>query len=318
MSVFRRIMNTFSRSKLHQQIDAEIQSHVEMRIADNIAAGMSLEEARRDALLRFGSRTLMRERMTAMDAATAFDSFWRDLRYAARQLRRSPAFTATALVTLILGIGANVVVFSVLNAMLLRPLDVPQPAGLYSVVHKQGGYDNQSYPDYVDFQSKNSTFSGMAAYRLEFAGLSTKDAAYRCWYYRVSGNFFDMLGEQPAQGRFFHASDEHGPNSAPYIVLSYDFWRRNFGLDSHVVGTTVDVNKHPFTIIGVAPAAFHGTEVFVWPDFWMPIVNSASGDTADYLSNRFSHNLLVLGRLKPGVSPQQATDNLQAISQELA
>src|SRR5438067_9344869 len=288
-----------------------------MRIADNIAAGMSPEEARRDALLRFGSRVVMRERMTAADAATAFDAFGRDLRYAARQLRRSPAFTATALVTLILGIGANVVVFSVLNAALLRPLDVPQPAGLCHVVHKQQGYDNQSYPDYLDFKSKNSTFSDMAAYRIESAGLSTKDAAYKCWYYRVSGNFFDMLGVQPAQGRFFHASDEHGPNSAPYIVLSDDFWRAHFDADARIVGTTVDVNKHPFTVIGVAPPAFHGTEVFLWPAFWMPIVNSPSGDTADYLASR-SHNLLILGRLKPGVTAQQATDNLNAIAQELA
>jgi len=317
MSIFRRLANTFSRSELHQEIDAEIQSHVEMRIADNIAAGMSPEEARRDALLRFGSRVVMRERMTAADAATAFDAFGRDLRYAARQLRRSPAFTATALVTLILGIGANVVVFSVLNAALLRPLDVPQPAGLCHVVHKQQGYDNQSYPDYLDFKSKNSTFSDMAAYRIESAGLSTKDAAYKCWYYRVSGNFFDMLGVQPAQGRFFHASDEHGPNSAPYIVLSDDFWRAHFDADARIVGTTVDVNKHPFTVIGVAPPAFHGTEVFLWPAFWMPIVNSPSGDTADYLASR-SHNLLILGRLKPGVTAQQATDNLNAIAQELA
>src|SRR5437764_2045672 len=172
MSIFRRLANTFSRSELHQEIDAEIQSHVEMRIADNIAAGMSPEEARRDALIRFGNRTVMRERMTAMDAATAFDAFGRDLRYAARQLRRSPAFTATALVTLILGIGANVVVFSVLNALVLRPLDVPQPTGLYNVVHKQQGYDNQSYPDYLDFQSTNTTFSDLAAYPIQIAGLT--------------------------------------------------------------------------------------------------------------------------------------------------
>ena len=167
MHIFRRIVNTCSRSKLHQEIDAEIQAHVEMRMADNIAARMSPEEARRDALIRFGNRTVMRERMTAMDAATAFDAFGRDLRYAARQLRRSPAFTATALVTLILGIGANVVVFSVLNALVLRPLDVPQPTGLYNVVHKSPGDDNQSYPDYVDFRSKNSTFTDMAAYRFQ-------------------------------------------------------------------------------------------------------------------------------------------------------
>src|SRR5256885_1661530 len=166
MSFFHRIVNSFQRSKVEQEFDRELKSHLEMRIADNIAAGMTPEGARRDALIRFGNRVVMRERITAADAATAFDSFGRDLRYAGRQLRRSPAFTASALVTLTLGIGANVIVFSVLNAMLLKPLDVPHPAGLYSVVHKQGGYDNQSYPDYVDFQSKNSTFSGMAAYRV--------------------------------------------------------------------------------------------------------------------------------------------------------
>lgn len=318
MSVFRRIVNTFSRSKLHQEIDAEIQSHVEMRIADNVAAGMSPEEARRDASIRFGSRFVMRERIAAADAATAFDAFGRDLRYAARQLRRSPAFTATALVTLILGIGTNVVVFGVLNAMVLRPVDVPQPIGLYNVVHKSPGNDNQSYPDYVDFRTKNSTFSDMVAYRIEQAGLSTRNTAYKCWYYRVSGNYFDMLGVQPAQGRLFHASDEHGPHSAPYIVLSYNFWRRYFGADARIVGTTIDVNKHPFTVIGVAPAAFHGSELFLWPDFWMPIVDNPDYEGTDFLSWRGSHNLWILGKLKPGVTPEQATDNLSAIAHQLA
>ena len=318
MSILRRLVNTFSRSKLHQDIDAEIQSHVEMRMADNIAAGMSPEEARRDALIRFGSRVLMRERITAEDAATAFDAAWRDLHHAARQLRRSPAFTATALLTLILGIAANVVVFSVLNALVLRPLDVPQPAGLYNVVHKQHAYDNQSYPDYLDFQSKNSTFSDMAAYRVDSAGLSTKEAAYKCWYLKVSGNYFDVLGVQPEQGRLFHASDERGPNSAPYIILSHGFWRKYFNSEPGVIGTTVDVNKHPFTVIGVVPAAFHGVESFLWPDFWMPIVDNPDDDSGDFLSNRGMHNLWVLGKLKAGVTPEQATDNLNTIARELA
>ena len=318
MFIFRRLVNTFSRSKLHEEIDAEIQSHVEMRMADNIAAGMSPEEARRDALIRFGSRVVMRERITAADAATALDAVWRDLRYAARQLRRSPTFTVSALVTLILGIGANVVVFSVLNALVLRPLDVPRPAGLYNVVHQQHGYDNHSYPDYLDFQSKNSTFSDMAAYRVQSAGLSTRDAAYKCWYYRVSGNYFDMLGVQPEHGRLFHPSDEHGPNSAPYIVLSHGFWRKHFNSDLGVIGTRVDVNKHPFTVIGVAPAAFHGADLFLWPDFWMPVVDSPDDEGADFLSNRGMHNIWILGKLKPDVTPHQATDNLNAIARELA
>ena len=318
MSIFRRLVNTFSRSKLHQEIDTEIQSHVEMRMADNIAAGMSPEQARRDALIRFGSRIVIRERITAADAATALDAVWRDLRYAARQLRRSPTFAAMALITLILGIGANVVVFSVLNALLLRPLDVPQPTGLYNVVHKQPSYDNHSYPDYLDFQKKNSTFSDMAAYRIESAGLRTKEAAYKCWYYRVSGNYFDMLRIQPEHGRLFHATDEHGANSAPYIVLSHDFWQRHFDSDPGVLGSAVEVNKHPFTVIGVAPASFHGTDVFLWPDFWMPMVDSADDDSGNFLSNRGMHNIWILGKLKPDVTPEQAADNLNAIARELA
>ena len=199
-----------------------------------------------------------------------WDSLFRDLHYAARQLRRSPAFTVTALVTLILAIGANVIVFSVLNALVLRPLDVPQSAALYNVVHKQPAYDNQSYPDYIDFKNRNKTFRDMAVYRFQPAGLTAGTAAYQCWYYRVSGNYFDMLGVQPALGRLFHATDEHGPQSAPYIVLSHDFWRGRFASDPAIVGATVHINKHPFTVIGVAPASFHGTDIFLWPDFWMP------------------------------------------------
>ncbi len=128
MSLFRRTKNKLSRSKLQEEIDAEMASHIEMRIADSIAAGMSPEAARRDALIRFGNRTSTRERVTEADAGMLWDSLFRDLHYAARQLRRTPAFTITALVTLILAIGANVVVFSILNAFVLRPLDVPQTA----------------------------------------------------------------------------------------------------------------------------------------------------------------------------------------------
>jgi predicted permease len=318
MSLLQRIKNKIARSKLEQEIDAEIQSHVEMRIADNIASGMSPEAARRDALVRFGNRTVTREQATEADAGMAFDAFGRDLMYAARQLRRTPTFTVTALITLILAIGANVVVFSVLNALVLRPLDVPQSAGLYNVVHKEAGYDNQSYPDYLDFKTRNKTFRDMAVYRIQTAGLTAGTAAYQCWYYRVSGNYFDMLGVLPVQGRLFHSTDEHGPQSAPYIVLSDDFWRGRFASDPAVVGSTVYINKHPFTVIGVAPANFHGTDVFLWPDFWMPIVNTPDEETANFLSSRSMHNLWILGQLAPGVTPQQATDNLNTIAQEMA
>jgi len=318
MSLLRRTRNKISRTKLEQEIDAEIQSHVEMRIADNLASGMSPEAARRDALVRFGNRTAMRERVTEEDSGMVWDSLARDLIYAARQLRRTPAFTVTALITLILAIGANVVVFSVLNALVLRPLDVPQSAALYNVVHRESGYDNQSYPDYVDFKTRNNTFRDMAVYRIQSAGLTARTAAYRCWYYRVSGNYFDMLGVLPTQGRLFHATDEHGPQSAPYIVLSNDFWRSRFASDPVIVGTTVYINKHPFAVVGVAPATFHGTDVFMWPDFWMPIVNTPDDEGTNFLSGRSMHNLWILGQLAPGISPQQATEDLNTIAQGMA
>ncbi len=134
----------------------------------------------------------------------------------------------------------------------------------------------------------------------------------------VTGNYFDLLGVQPEVGRFFHAADEHGPNSAPYVVLSDALWRSAFSADPGVVGATVELNKHPFTVVGVAPARFHGAERFVWPDYWMPMVNEEQVEGSDYLHSRTSITVTVIGRLKPGVTPRQATENLNAISAELA
>jgi hypothetical protein len=117
----------------------------------------------------------------------------------------------------------------------------------------------------------------------------------------VTGNYFDLLGVQPGAGRFFHAGDDHGPDSAPYLVLSDALWRRAFQADPGVVEMTVQLNKHPFTVVGVASARFHGTERFVWPDYWMPIVNEEQADGSDYLHSRTSVAVTVIGRLKPGV-----------------
>ena len=134
------------------------------------------------------------------------------LRYALRQLAKVPSFATTALLTLALGIGANVVVFGLLNALLLRPLDVPEPAGLYKLAHTRQDDGNQPYPDYPDFKTRNHTFRDVAAYRLGDAGLSTGTVTCKCWFYKVSGSYFDPLG---ARGRMLHATEEHGANSAP-------------------------------------------------------------------------------------------------------
>jgi predicted permease len=318
MAAFNRIANLFRRSRLDREIAAELKAHIDLRTDDNIARGMAPAEARREALLLFGNPTATRERVAASDAQLTLENLLRDLRYSARQLRRSPGFALTAIVTLAVGIGANVVVFGVLNALLLRPLPVAGAERLFEVIQKDQGYDNQSYPDYVDYRARNSAFADMAAYRIQNAGLSTGGSAKKCWVYEVSGNYFDMLGVQPELGRTLHASDEHGPNSAPYIVLSYAFWRSNFNADPRVVGMTVELNRHPFTIIGVAPQTFNGTEIFIWPDFWVPMVNAPQIEGYDFLTKRMNHGLFVLGMLKPGVTLPQGTDNLNAVARQLA
>ena len=317
MAIIRRFANLFRRSTVDREIDAELQAHISMRIDANVAAGMSTEEARRDAMLRFGNPTIAKERVTASDATLSLAGLGRDLRYAGRQLRRSPGFALTAILTLALGIGANVVVFGVLNAMILRPLNVAGADRLMELAHDRPGDDNQSYPDYVDFKTRNSAFIDMAAYRLGYAGLSSGGEAVKSWEYEVSGNYFDMLGVQPQVGRFFHASDERGPNSSPYIVLSDALWHTRFNADPRIVGTTVELNKHPFTIVGVAPRSFHGTEIFFWPEFWMPMVNEAQVEGYSFLTKRGNHGLFVIGQLKPGITPRQAEDNLIAVAHQM-
>jgi predicted permease len=318
MSMLRRIANLFRQSGVDREIDAELKAHIEMRVEDNLAAGMSPEEARRDANVRFGNATVMRERASDADTSPLLAGIGRDVRYAFRQLRHSPGFALTAILTLALGIGANVVVLSVLNAVILRPLNLPHSERMYTVVHKTHGEDSQSYPDYLDYRARNATFTDIAAYRLTAVGLSAGGTAKASWGYEVSGNYFDLVSVQPALGRFLHASDEHGPNSAPYIVLSDGLWRSRFHADPRIVGTTVDLNKHPFTVIGVAPRNFNGTELFLWPDFWMPLVNEQQVEDSEFLTKRFNHGLWILGLLKPGITEQQATENLNAVAGQLA
>ena len=176
---------------------------------------------------------------------------WNDLRIAARRLRHSPGFVLVAVLSLTMAIAASLVVFGVMNAAILRPLNVAGADRLQMLEQKPHGYISQSYPDYEDLRARNTTFSDMATYRIGEAAVSIQgSAAKKSWMYEVSGSYFDMLGVQPEVGRLFHTSDEHGPNSAPYIVLSDSYWRSHFGGDPRVVGSVVDLNKHPFTVIG--------------------------------------------------------------------
>jgi predicted permease len=244
-----------------------------------------------------------------------------DVKLAIRQLRKSPGFAITAVLTLALGIGANAIVFSVLNALVLRPLNVPQSQSLYMVERPVRGEPapSESWPDYRDLRDHNGVFEDLIAYDIiGSVGLDTGNNPSTVWPYAVSTNYFDALRLQPYLGRFLHAGDDKGTNSAPYAVLSYAYWHSHFGGDPSAVGRTVQINKHPYTIIGVAQPNFRGTELFFAPDLWIPMMQMQQLEDWDPLESRNSHFAWVIGHLKPGVTPAQATAGLNRVAANLA
>ena len=237
-----------------------------------------------------------------------------DLRFSLRQLRKSPGFAIAAVLTLTLAIGANAVVFGIMDGLILRPLNVPQAENLYGTEYgNDAGW--QSYPNYLDLRDRNRSFEDLAAFSFVFAGFDTGNDPASSTGFATSGNYFDVLRIQPFLGRFFHGAEEHGVNSAPYLVLTYAYWHTRFQDDRSVVGRTVLVDKHPFTIIGVAPPEFRGTLLFVSPDFFIPITNEEQIYGAGTLETRGSTSTIfeAFGHLKPGVTPDQAVADVNSV-----
>ena len=308
------IPNIFRRRVLYDDLHEEIQLHIEERTEQLMAQGMSAEEAKREARKAFGNQAVFEERSREVWQWSTLESIWGDMRFAFRQMRRSPGFTAAAMLTMALAIGANAVVFGVLNRIVLHPLDVPDAKSLYAFETAENQIGHQSYPDYVDFRARNHSFEDLAAFSITEAVLDPGANPSRLWAYETSGNYFDVLQLQPYLGRFFHANDQRGPNSAPYVVLTHGYWRTRFQADRGVVGRIVLINKHPFTVIGVAPPAFQGTLLFFSPDCFVPIVNKNQIDGGSQLTERGTRILFEpFGHLKPGVSQTQALADLTSI-----
>lgn len=302
------------RLRLDREIREELGSHIQHRADDLERGGLSRTQAERLARIEFGGYEKFKENCQEAQGGQFFETLWQDARFAVRLLSKSPGFSGIAVITLALGIGANAVAFSLVNALILRPLQVPHAQNLYTIEEGKGDDISQSYPDYVDLRDRNHTLDGIVAYSITRAGLETNGKASSAWIYQASGNYFDVLGIEPYLGRFFHSSDEHGANSAPYLVLSYPYWQNHFAGDPSVVGRTVQVNKHPFTIIGVAPAEFRGTEMYFTPNFWVPLVNEEQSGGWFDLNTRGSRGLWLAGRLKAGVTPTQATADLNSVA----
>ncbi len=244
-----------------------------------------------------------------------------DLLYALRTLRRSPGFAVVAILSLALGIGANTLVFSVVNALVLKPLPIAKPERVV-FVQPEGRGGSLSFPNYRDLRDRNVTFDGLVGYRISPMNIDASGAgggALRAWGYLATGNYFDVLGVAPAFGRVFHASDDRQPGDAPLVVLSYDYWTSHFAADPAIVGRAIRINRLPYTVIGVAPRGFRGTERFYRPDVWVPMMMQAQIEIGNpWLENRATSNTWIAGGLKPGVTPAVALANLNAVAAAIA
>jgi hypothetical protein len=310
-----RIAALFQGPQVRFEMEEELRSHMEHRADDLERSGLGRAEAERRARIEFGAREKYKEEIHQAMGGHFFEVLLQDVRFSLRMLRKSPGFTFSALITLALAIGANAVVFGLFDSLVLRPLNVPQSETLYGTQYG----DNpvwQSYPNYLDLRDRNRSFEELAAFNFDLGvGMDTGKDPVVTNGFATTGNYFDVLHIQPYLGRFFHASDEHGPNSAPFIVLTYAFWHTHFQDDRGVVGRTVRLDQHPYTIVGVAPPGFQGTLMFVSPDFFLPIVNQwqlGGGDPYD--RSNTGGVFEEFGHLKPGVTPAQAISDVGAVS----
>lgn len=248
-------------------------------------------------------------------------SLWRDLRYAARSLWKSPMFTAVAIASLALGIGVNTAVFNLVSAVLLRPLPVPNPeqlVSMYTLDRKSPGFLSCSYPNYKDYRDHNRVFSGLLLFSSLPVNLTGKGEPEELPAQIVSGNYFDVLGVKPILGRAFVPQEDQVPGAQAVVVISYAFWTNRFAASRQAIGSAVNLNNHPYTIVGVAPKDFHGTNALVNPDFWLPMMMYQQVfPMADWFDRRRALLFSPIGRLKRGVSRQQAEANMKALAAQL-
>jgi predicted permease len=314
LAFFRSHTSSLFHKPQINEMEEELRSHIQHRADDLQRSGLDRAEADRRARIEFGGYERYKQESHEAAGGQFFETLRQDIRYGLRMLRKNPGFTAVAILTLAFGICANTVVFGLLNALIIHPLNVPQSQSLFMIERVQEGLPMQSYPDYVDLRDRTRSFDGVAAYDMAPAGLDANGKPTPVWLYETSGNYFDILNIQPYLGRFFHHSDEHGPNGSPYIVLSYGFWQSRFQGDRGVVGRMVRVNQHPFTILGVAPPDFRGTELYFSPDFWVPIMNTEQVMGWNSLEARSSQGISLVGHLKPGVTLPQASSDLASVA----
>ena len=313
-----RLINLFRSHKSDSSLDEELAFHLDMETEGNLRQGMNPDEARRHAQIALGGLNETKEEYRNTRGIRWLDELWQDLRYAQRVLTRSPGFTIVVISVLALGIGANTAVVSIIDTVVFRPLPVWRPDQLANIVGRV------SYPDYLEIKNSDQIFSGVVAYGLP---LQLKNDQHPEGFsgHCVSANFFEVLGLRMAIGRGFLPGEDAVPPTHSVAVISYRFWERDFGADPAILGKTVKANGEVLTIVGVAPKGFRDLGYLgAYRDVWIPLsmlrrVQHLEQDPNwhDVLEAREKRWLAVIGRLKPGVTMEQANAGLRVISGRL-
>lgn len=323
----RRARYLLRRTAAEREMDDEMRLHLELEIEDRVRRGLSPEEARRTALVDFGGVERFKEDARTARGVRPVEDLVQDGRYALRVLGKSPGFTAASVLTLAVGIAATTAVFSVVNALVLRPPPVREPRRLFVLaeVWTSGQRSNSTdmgqhmypYPHYLDLREATArVFTGLAGYRYGTVSLRVGDEARVLSSISASANYFQVLGLRPALGRLFSDTTERFGSAEPEIVISHELWQREFSGDSAVLGRTLFVNSRPFTIAGVAPRGFVGTMTGLVADVWLPAAAGARGPADPRPGEdirRRGGSVTMFGRLRPGLSVDQAVAALGVI-----
>ena len=317
-----RIHGVFSQRRLERELDDELLSHIQMLAEDNLKRGMSPEEARYAARRAFGGVEQTKEVYRERRGLALVESSLQDVRYSLRLLRRSPAFTAAAVLTLALGIGANTTIFTIIDAVMLKLLPVKDPSELVQLSrYYQDQRSNFSYPWYEELRDRNHTSSGVFAVSNNSPSkvrIGQETENIDCQY--VSGNYYAVLGVKSTFGRVIRPEDDKltGPPAEPVAVLSYGFWKRRFGSDPMVIGRKISVEKVPFTIVGVTPPEFFGVETGRAPSITIPMATERRIRLESWLPQADFHWLSVMARLRSDTTREQAQADFRVIFQRLA
>jgi len=319
-SELKYVVKKLNRRRAERELQEEIDAHLEMETQEKIADGLSREEARYAAHRALGSVALAKEDSRAWWGFGRLEELLQDLRYGARMLRKKPGFTFVAVLTLGLGIGANTAIFSLVNTVLLRPLPIAQPGQvvtLNSGAPGRGFFPLMGYAEYKDYRDRNQALAGLAAQSMAPVGLSNNGINERIWGHHVTGHYFSLLGVGAARGRVIAPEDDRTPGGHPVVMLSYQCWQQRFGADPQIIGRSLLISGRNYTVIGITPPEFRGTELAFTPELWFPMMMKPGIEGSSGSLNRRFPPVSILGRLKEGMSRAQAESALNLIAAQL-